>query len=71
MRPGASLRNNYSSTDTGRSLVGLHYFMSRPARMPCRPMGVSSIIVVIAAGDVVRGVLYLFAGGAGPSRHVV
>ena len=45
--------------------------VSRPAWIPYRPMGVSSIIAVIAAGDTMRGLLYLFAGGACPSRHAV
>ena len=46
-------------------------FISRPARTQCRPMGVLSIVVVIATGDAVRSLLYLFTGGACPSWHAV
>ena len=60
-------KSMHYSIDVGKNRwLACIIFMSRPTWIPCRPIiGVSSfIIVAIAAGDALRGLLLsLFAGG--------
>ena len=59
LRPGASLCTNSYSVSVGISLVGLQYFHVTACVDTMQAYGCSSNIVVIAAGDAVRGLLYL------------
>ena len=71
VRPGASLRTNYS-INIGRSLVGLHCFHATACVDTMQVYGrIIHFVVIAAAGDAMRGLSYLFAGGACPLRHAV